>query len=171
MPQSNAELQTYINDGRTKSMHCVPLSPIFQTPELLRVIFLYCLSSSAWPLNASCHRNHPEPSGREAPLRLAHVCQHWRAIALDTSQLWDLGSRPTKVLPRMSAKMCICGQENWMRFVPFSAPPRPLLRDTFANFGVRAASNTLTERQLLAPVKTVLDNLNICTVLTLSTPT
>lgn len=172
MSQSKAGFKTDICNGHTKFAVHVTLSPVIQTPELLSTIFLLCLPedipkqaySSDWSLNASCHRNYPEPSGREAPLLLAHVCQHWRAVALDTPQLW--ARVHLKFTRNVSEKLHLLTRKldalsfwlNHSRSLPISVH---LSRDASANFRI-CASNTLAERQSVpAPVKTILDMMDI----------
>lgn len=56
-------------------------------PEILSIIFLYCLNSRwqdpEWPLRSSSH-----PSLDTTPLLLGRICRRWRAVTLSTPQLW-----------------------------------------------------------------------------------
>ncbi|KAJ7192148.1 hypothetical protein C8J57DRAFT_1548852 [Mycena rebaudengoi] len=47
-------------------------------PEIVSRIFILSL-----PANS-----HPEPSPMTAPLLVSQICQHWRHIAMETSELW-----------------------------------------------------------------------------------
>lgn len=71
-------------------------SRVLNTDELLGMVFTSCLkddgvaleNSTNWRLDLSEHCQYPRPSGTEAPLLLAHICRHWRNVALDTPNLW-----------------------------------------------------------------------------------
>ncbi|KAJ7902995.1 hypothetical protein B0H13DRAFT_2513053 [Mycena leptocephala] len=55
-------------------------TPVLELPyELTTKIFIYCL-----PFH---RRVRPEPT--QAPLQLSQICNHWRAVALATPELWS----------------------------------------------------------------------------------
>lgn len=71
-------------------------SQVLGIDDLLAMIFLECLPEDRekvfwcfeWTLDVSSDLQYPQPSEKEAPLLLAHVCRHWRQLALDTPRLW-----------------------------------------------------------------------------------
>lgn len=71
-------------------------SQVLGIDDLLAMIFLECLPDDGekvfwcfeWTLDVSSDLQYPQPSEKEAPLLLAHVCRHWRQLALDTPRLW-----------------------------------------------------------------------------------
>lgn len=71
-------------------------SQVLGIDDLLAMIFLACLPDDRekvfwlyeWTLNVSSDLQYPQPSEKDAPLLLAHVCRHWRQLALDTPRLW-----------------------------------------------------------------------------------
>lgn len=71
-------------------------SQVLGIDDLLAMIFLECLPDDRekvlwcfeWTLDVSSDLQYPQPSEKVAPLLLAHVCRHWRQLALDTPRLW-----------------------------------------------------------------------------------
>lgn len=71
-------------------------SQVLGIDDLLAMIFLECLPEDKekvfwcfeWTLDVSSDLQYPQPSEKEAPLLLTHVCRHWRQLALDTPRLW-----------------------------------------------------------------------------------
>lgn len=67
-------------DGQSSLLQSITLlPPVHRLPiELLIEIFLYCLPSGK-----------REPNSIKPPLLLSQVCSSWRAVALQTPQLWN----------------------------------------------------------------------------------
>ncbi|KAJ7248552.1 hypothetical protein B0H12DRAFT_715359 [Mycena haematopus] len=58
-------------------------------PELLQDVFLFAVISDTYALAASSNFQKAVTLRKAVgAIRLAHVCSYWRAIALDTGQLW-----------------------------------------------------------------------------------
>ncbi|KAJ6481628.1 hypothetical protein C8R45DRAFT_1002450 [Mycena sanguinolenta] len=58
-------------------------------PELLQDVFLFAVISETYALSAASDVEKGGTLGKAlGAIRLAHVCSYWRAIALDTGQLW-----------------------------------------------------------------------------------
>lgn len=71
------------------------LAPVRRLPpELLQEVFLFTVISNTYALAASSppRRSRNAASLRKAldAIRLAHVCSYWRAVALNTAQIWAL---------------------------------------------------------------------------------
>lgn len=90
-----------MGEGQPEIDACLPvpqssLSCVLRIAELLSMIFLLCIPEDGkeldhpddWSLSTGHERHFPGPSGMKAPLLLAHVCQHWRIVALSTPRLW-----------------------------------------------------------------------------------
>ncbi|KAJ7645979.1 hypothetical protein DFH06DRAFT_581170 [Mycena polygramma] len=66
-------------------------SSLLLPPEIVALIFEYCLPSHtwhAWSPQDSGPNDHLWPSPNKAPLLLAQICGRWREICLNTPSLW-----------------------------------------------------------------------------------
>nr|GAT57136.1 predicted protein [Mycena chlorophos] len=89
------QLQALRRERQEISSSLAPASlPVLSLPnEITSAIFVACLPEHG--------RVRPSPS--TAPLLVAQICRHWRAVALETTQLWcsmDVETRPLSLTIR-----------------------------------------------------------------------
>ena len=131
--------------------------------ELLRLIFCHVVDGKM-PFFLPCHvttgtDDDSESQAGDPRMQLAHICSHWRAVALGTPQLWDnivinLNWRPSQVLS------IAAGILSWNADLPraltvrrrfeLRAPPRPSA-DEFVEKIMLPFAHSFRRLDLLAP--------------------
>ncbi|THG97642.1 hypothetical protein EW145_g7577 [Phellinidium pouzarii] len=79
---------------------------VAEIPELLSLIFIHSL-----PRN-----NFATPNSKKAPLKLSHVSQHWRNVALNTPWLWTTLRLCSRECSEEIANRHIQILNHWLRF-------------------------------------------------------
>lgn len=119
LPPGTDALNTAMIETAGRMLGTSAVSQVFNLHELLGTVFIFCLedegkdnfdNSGMWTLIVDASCQYPRPSEHEAPLLLAHVCRHWRTVALNNPRLWsrlqlEFSMQLCKDVPRMEGQL------------------------------------------------------------------